>query len=461
MPGRVLVFDPIFTNRIMLKAQLSIDFLDVTLAADAAELQKNVRLGKPDVILVSYQADRTAAFETTRWLKSNEKTAYSPIVFLHNSKEDDIWDQSHDLMVEDVLHYRAEKWLMTTGLGLLIRAKERIDGLLAQHKTISDMGFAEQSLCFHPALYRAIRIDVSGAAATFDAASIARLTDILKQDFPNIRLLNSAPDDDTQIMADLHIIDPKTLGIDAAFAKMIELRRTEGPHPPSTMFVRTEHTKMAVARALEFSASDVIQPHSSPFEMANRMRRILWHHDMAHHAEQAVSKHLQSALRDPLTGLYNRRYAHQQLSRLISDPSLPKTSVTAMVIDLDRFKTINDTFGHLTGDSVIRQAAQRLKNNLRPADLVARLGGEEFLVVMKNTSIARVRQIAERLRSEIASKSFMTECGRAIHVSASIGVSATRTTWASSDHVIDCVDIALYRAKDAGRDRVTYTEQAA
>lgn len=90
MPGRVLVFDLIVTNRIMLKSQLSIDFFDVTLASDATELRKHARLGKPDVILVSYQADRAAAFETFRWLKSSDATAYIPIVFLQNSEDSSV-----------------------------------------------------------------------------------------------------------------------------------------------------------------------------------------------------------------------------------------------------------------------------------------------------------------------------------------------------------------------------------
>ncbi len=461
MPGRVLVFDPIVTNRIMLKAQLSIDFFDVTLAADVSELRKYVRLGKPDVILVSYQADRAADFETVKWLKSTDATAYIPVVFLQVSEDASVWDQSHDMMVEDVLNYGAAKWLMTARLNLLIRAKERIDALLAQHRTIADMGFAEQSLTFPPAPSRRTRVDVSLATGSFDDVFIARLNSVLGRDFPNLRMHSGGGPTRNQNGADLYIIDPSSVGSDVAFAKMIELRRREGGRTPSVVFVTPQQQQTLTQRALEFSASDFVDPNASVTELASRIRRILWHYDMSHHAEEAISKHLQSALRDPLTGLYNRRYAEQHLGRLIGDQSEPKSTVTAMVIDLDRFKSINDTFGHLTGDSVIRQAAQRLKNNLRSADLVARLGGEEFLVVLKNASDTRVRDIAERLRSEIAKRAFLTECGQSIHVSASIGVSATKTTWASSKEIIDCADVALYRAKDAGRDRVNFSEKAA
>lgn len=461
MPGRVLVFDPIVTNRIMLKSQLSIDFFDVTLASDVDVLRAHVRKGKPDIILVAYQADRAAGFETVRWLKSTDATAYIPVVFLQNSEDSTVWDQTHDLMVEDVLNYRASKWLMTTRLNLLIRAKERIDALLAQHRTISDMGFAEQSLSFPPAPSKRICLDISLAKGTFDAGYIAKLTDLLEQDFPNLLLRGDGVSRRSSPPADLYVVDPQTVGADVAFEKMIELRRSEGPRAPSVVFVTPQACQNLVHRALEFSASDVLRPTADVSELASRIRRILWHHDMAHHAEAAVSKHLQSALRDPLTGLYNRRYAQQHLGRLLRDPSKPKSTVTAMVVDLDRFKAINDTFGHLTGDSVIRQAAQRLKQNLRPSDLVARLGGEEFLVVLKDASESRVRSIAKRLHKEIAKRTFLTECGQSIHVSASIGVSATKSNWGAGHDVIDCADIALYRAKNAGRDQVNFSEKAA
>lgn len=460
MPGRVLVFDPIVTNRIMLKAQLSLDFFDVTLAADAAELRKTVRLGKPDIILVAYQAERALDFETVRWLKSNSTTAYIPIVFLQNSDDGSVWDQSHDLMVEDVLHYRASKWLMAARLSVLIRSKERMDALIAQHRTIADMGFAEQSLSFPPAPCGPIGIDVSMAAGSFDDATVAQVSRFLTRDFPHLHIRDTETPQGGDT-ADLYLIDPTTVGTEAAFAKMIDLRRTTGPRGPKVIFVTPRSEQALTSRALEFSAADFISPDAGPAELASRMRRILWHADLAHHAEAAVSKHLQSALRDPLTGLYNRRYALQHLGRLLSDQTPPKSTVTAMVVDLDRFKLVNDTYGHLTGDAIIRQAAQRLKDNLRSADLVARLGGEEFLVILKDASEQRVRDIAERLRSEIAAKMFLTECGQSIPVSASIGVSATKTTWRSSNEVIDSADMALYRAKDAGRDCVNYCGKAA
>lgn len=364
-------------------------------------------------------------------------------------------------MVEDVLNHPTTKWIMTARLNLLICAKDRIDALVAQHQTFSDMGFAEQALAFPPAPSKPIRVDLSFASGTLSDDTIAKLTTLLRHDFPNFRMRCGKVPNYADTTADVYVIDLEAVGTDVAFAKMIELRRTEAPCQPNVVFVTPKTQQSLITRALEFSASDFVSPNVCVYELASRIRRILWLNDVAHHSEAAMAKHLQSALRDPLTGLYNWRYAQQHLGRLLAERGIPMSTVTAMLVDLDRFKSINDTFGHLTGDSVIRQAAQRLNNNLRSADLVARLGGEEFLVVFKNASVESVRDIAEWLHSEIAKRAFLTECGQSIHVSASIGVSETKSNRTSSNDIIDCADVALYRAKDAGRDCVNFSDKAA
>jgi two-component system, cell cycle response regulator len=461
MPGRILVFDPIVTNRIMLKAQLSIEFFDVTLASDFSELQSQVRLNTPDLILVSYQADRASNFECVHWLKDNQTSAHTPVIFLNNADDGAVWDQSHDLLVDDVLQYRASKWLMTSRLNLLIRSKVRLDAITEQRRTISDMGFAEQSIAFPPPPTKRIIVDLSLAAKSFGGHVIRPLAQLLKTDFPNLQLTSAPSKKQSKHSTNIYIIDSETLGTDAALAQMIALRRNGGAAAPNILFVVPKDNETIAQRALEFGASDFVFQTASAQEIASRIRRILWHHNIAHQAEKTISKHLKSALLDPLTGLYNRRYAMQHLNSLIRDRSDSKSTVTAMVLDLDRFKRINDTYGHLTGDAVIRQTAQRLKKNVRSADLVARIGGEEFLIILENATIERVKQIAERLRFEISSKTFLADSGDAISASASIGVSGTKSTWASSEALIESADMALYRAKDDGRDRVNFCGKAA
>lgn len=461
MPGQVLVYDPIITNRLMLKAQLSCDFFDVCLAADLADLQSNLRHNRPDVVLISYQADRATDFDAVNWIKSNPVTHYVPIVFLANSDDTSVWDHSHEFLVEDVVHYTAPKWVMTARLNLLIRSKEHIDGLVAQHRTMSEMGFAEQNLAFPPPSTQQHFIDLTLASDCFDDTFIAQFAAVLSQDFPSLQIITTSRQLPHNRAADIYVIDPKTLGQDAAFAKMIELRRSGAQNAAAVLFTASVSDQKLMQRALEFGANDFAVPTCSATEMASRIRRVLWHRDMAKIAEQSVSHHLKSALHDPLTGLYNRRYALQHLNRLILAAEPSGRTVTAMVIDLDRFKAINDTFGHLTGDLVLQETAQRLRKNLRTADLLARIGGEEFLVVLEGASMERVRRIAERLRQQVSADPYTTADGQSIALSASIGVSATRSTWDTCTAIIDSADVALYRAKNNGRDCVTFNEKAA
>ncbi|WGI20982.1 diguanylate cyclase [Amylibacter sp. IMCC11727] len=461
MPGRILVYDPIITNRLMLKAQLSHDFFDVCLATDLTDLQSNLRHNRPDVVLMSYHADRATNFEAVNWIKSNPVTHYVPIVFLANASDTSVWDHSHDFLVEDVVHYTAPKWVMTARLNLLIRSKEHIDGLVAQHRTMSDMGFAEQNLSFPPPSTQQHFIDLTLAHASFDDAFIAQVAALLSQDFPSLQIITKSRRLPHTRTADLYVIDPDPLGQGAAFAKMMALRRSGAQNAAAVLFTTDIANQKLMQRALEFGANDFAATACCATEMASRIRRVLWHRDMAKNAEQSVSHHLQSALHDPLTGLYNRRYALQHLNRLMLAAKPTGRAVTAMVIDLDRFKTINDTYGHLTGDLVLQETAQRLRKNLRTADLLARIGGEEFLVVLEGASMDRVRRIAERLRRQISSTPYTAADGQPIALSASIGVGATRTTWDTCTAIIDSADVALYRAKNSGRDCVTFNEKAA
>jgi diguanylate cyclase (GGDEF)-like protein len=157
------------------------------------------------------------------------------------------------------------------------------------------------------------------------------------------------------------------------------------------------------------------------------------------------------SLRDPLTGLYNRRYMEDALDRYLSLAERDGTPLAVLMIDLDHFKKLNDTHGHAKGDAVLREVAGQLVGSLRPADVVARYGGEELIVILPNCALDDARIKAEMLRARIESLS-------AIHgtaISASIGVAAIPETTMGAGEVVALADSALYAAKQAGRNRVT------
>ncbi len=165
----------------------------------------------------------------------------------------------------------------------------------------------------------------------------------------------------------------------------------------------------------------------------------------------------QDAETDPLTGIANRRRATDQLLRAVRLAEEENQPLGVFLIDLDHFKRVNDTWGHATGDEVLRQAAQTLQAYLRTSDLVARFGGEEFLVIAPGTSAQNAAALAERLRAGISR--LRISIGREqISVTFSVGVSVYDPTTSprkrTPEALLHMADEALYRAKDSGRNRV-------
>jgi diguanylate cyclase (GGDEF)-like protein len=173
--------------------------------------------------------------------------------------------------------------------------------------------------------------------------------------------------------------------------------------------------------------------------------------------ERTEAKHRQAALTDPLTGLANRRAFMERAERVFNRCQQNAKPVTILAFDLDNFKRINDTFGHPTGDDVLRGFGNLLSRMLRPSDLVARLGGEEFGAILPNCDLQVALAIAGRIRSAFQEEArFMN--GRAIGATVSVGI-ATAAADQSLMETIASADDALYRAKNSGRNRVAVSER--
>jgi two-component system cell cycle response regulator len=156
---------------------------------------------------------------------------------------------------------------------------------------------------------------------------------------------------------------------------------------------------------------------------------------------------------DGLTGIHNKRYFVEQLDRELSRATRHLRSLTLVICDIDYFKRVNDEFGHLAGDHVLKEVAQLAKSRLRPDDVIARYGGEEFALILPETDQAGGIRIAEELRKMIATETFTFE-DEDIDVTISCGVAQLDPKWSSYDFV-RAADKQLYEAKRAGRNRVS------
>jgi diguanylate cyclase (GGDEF)-like protein len=159
------------------------------------------------------------------------------------------------------------------------------------------------------------------------------------------------------------------------------------------------------------------------------------------------------AISDPLTGLYNRRLAMQRLDEELARARRTGAPVAVALVDLDHFKRVNDRLGHAAGDAVLREAARRLTAGTRASDVLARFGGEEFLLVAPGTPADAARSLAERLRAALASAPVETDKG-VVAVTASFGVAVADGDQVDATALLAAADRALYNAKHAGRDRV-------
>jgi diguanylate cyclase len=175
--------------------------------------------------------------------------------------------------------------------------------------------------------------------------------------------------------------------------------------------------------------------------------------------QQEVSRARQDALSDGLTGLVNRRGFDLSLAACLATPEPPFVGPSLLIADIDHFKKINDSYGHLFGDKVIRSIAQILKANVKGKDVAARYGGEEFVVLLPETPLAGAHAVAEKIRATIAgSRIRRTDNNELLEpVTISVGVTSYRAGESSGDFV-GRADGALYASKTQGRNRVTVAE---
>ncbi len=158
---------------------------------------------------------------------------------------------------------------------------------------------------------------------------------------------------------------------------------------------------------------------------------------------------------DPLTQVLNRRALTVRLASELERARRYDSVLTLLMVDLDHFKKVNDTYGHLVGDEVLREVATLLQNEVRSVDVVARYGGEEFVAVLPETSLAGAMIFAERIREHVAATPFASSLVEPLRLTASIGVSSyPSATISTVDDLFARADEALYRAKADGRNRV-------
>jgi len=195
------------------------------------------------------------------------------------------------------------------------------------------------------------------------------------------------------------------------------------------------------SQRLQISGNDEISALTDSFnEMAIQLKKMVYH--------------------DPLTGAYNRQMFQQRIAREFAHSRRHNLPLALLMIDVDHFKKINDTFGHLVGDHVLKEISDLLRTTVRTDDYVARFGGEEFVVIAPSTTPQTAVVLAERVRATIAGHPFAIDEIQSRQLTVSIGISNLNSDIHTVDDLIRFADNALYAAKDSGRNRVCEADNA-
>jgi two-component system cell cycle response regulator len=213
--------------------------------------------------------------------------------------------------------------------------------------------------------------------------------------------------------------------------------------------------RQRILRGLDLGVNDYVVRPVDRNEILARARTQVRRKRYADSLRSDMQAAMEMAVLDPLTGLNNRRYLESHLAALLEQAAQKGRPVASMILDVDHFKMVNDTYGHDAGDEVLKTFAARVKHVVRGGDLMCRFGGEEFVIIMPDTTLSVARIAAERVRAAVAASPFPIEKGaRAVPVTVSIGIAESHAD-DTPDALFKRADRALYQSKNGGRNRVS------
>jgi two-component system, cell cycle response regulator len=453
MSARVLVVDDNIANVKLLEAKLSSEYFDVITALNGPQALELVKKTMPDIVLLDVMMPDMDGFEVCRRIKADPKTAHIPVVMV--TALSDVEDRVRGLEAgaddfltkpgKDIALYArvrslarlkmlTDEWRLRAATGEQLGAMDETGGsgeISAAHGSVLLVDDNPNNQRRIGQALRDAGHDLKSTASPEEAMRIA-----IESDFD-------------LIIVNLHLTGFDGLRLCSQFRSQEFTRQT-----PILLLIEGEDT-VRLAKGLELGINDYLVEPIDRNELLARSHSQIRRKRYQDSLRANFQRSLSLVLTDSLTGLYNRRYLEAHLGTLMQRVLGGGRPFALLVIDIDHFKLVNDEFGHAAGDDVLRELSQRLTNSVRNFDLLARMGGEEFVVVMPDASNEVMAAVAERLCQRIARQPFtLTEPAREINVTISIGCAAASSEEERPDALLKRADDALYRAKRGGRNRI-------
>ena len=450
MPARILVVDDVEINVRLLEAKLASEYYTVISAVDGPTGLAMAQAEHPDLVLLDVMMPGMDGFEVCRRLKADTATADIPVVMV--TALSDVADRVRGLeagaddfltkpLNDTALFARVRSLVRLRRMTEEWRLREEVCGYLAPLAEPRPVGVEDRG----PA--RILLVETQPRRAGRVAEMLASIAgQVVHVD--SVQRLEAALDSGIEL-----IIADMSEGRDA-LRLISRLRVAEATRGLPVLLIAETSDLPQLATALDLGANDYILRPLDRNELIARARTQIRRKRIQDRLRENYQRSLSLALTDGLTGLYNRSYLLAHLERLLRRAVDGADPVSVLMFDIDGFKQVNDGYGHAAGDAVLREVALRATRNLRSLDLIARYGGDEFVVVMPETSLTVALSVAERLRQTIAGAPILApQPPQPIEATVSIGAAAA-TAGDTAATLLHHADQALYAAKNGGRNRV-------
>ena len=453
MPARVLVVDDLLPNVKLLEARLASEYFDVVTAFGGVEALAMVETNPPDIVLLDVMMPGMDGFEVCRRLKANSKTRHIPVVMVTALSDAQDRVRGLEAGADDFLTKPVNDMALYARIRSLVRLKMLSDEWRLRQSTSERFGMA-----------------ADGASDAAEDSTRAKIMAIEDNPLFAERMAQALQADDhsLEIVADPDVAIQRASGTEYDLIIVSLMIRTgDGlrtcaqlrSHPATRnvpiLIIVEEGDYERLAKALDLGINDYLLRPIDRNELVARCRTQIRRRRFQDRLRENYEHNISLALTDSLTGLHNRRYLSIHLASLAERAQRMGKPLSVLMVDIDRFKGINDTHGHAAGDEVLRTVANRLSQQLRGFDTVARWGGEEFVVVMPETNGAVAASVADRLRRKIAASPVsLSSAAGDVPVTVSIGVAASENGATTPEDLLRAADQALYAAKRGGRNRV-------